>query len=111
MTSVSLVERRGWACGTPPGMRPHLAVKRKRSNGRGRTEEVGPVEETRQEGDEQVWVEPAGRALPGCRGSHVDAEWPAPGVMQWVAGGRSEHLPCIAECERLPGCGGESSGK
>ena len=77
----------------------------------GQTEEVGPVEETRQEGDEQVWVEPAGRALPGCRGSHVDAEWPAPGVVQWVAGGRSEHLPCIAECERLPGCGGESSGK
>lgn len=27
----SLVERRGRACGTPPGMRPHLAVKRKRS--------------------------------------------------------------------------------
>lgn len=52
---------------------------------RGQAEEDWPVEETGQEGDEQVWVKPEGGALPGGRDSHVDPERPLPGVVQWVA--------------------------
>lgn len=78
MTSVRACRGEGRACGTPPGMRPHLAVKRKRA---------GPVEGARREGVEQVWVEPAGRFLEGAAAAGDAVSGQRSGVVQWVAGG------------------------
>ena len=60
MNSVSLVERWG------AGLRDSAWDAPTSS---GQAEEDGPVEEMGREGDEQVWVKPARRALPGGRGS------------------------------------------
>ena len=71
------------------------------------------MEETRQEGDEQVWVEPAGRALPGGRSSHVDAAaatWMLSGQRRascsgWQAAGVNTFpaSPSVNACQAVAG--------
>lgn len=97
MNSVSLVERWG------AGLRDSAWDAPTSS---GQAEEDGPVEEMGREGDEQVWVKPARRALPGGRGSHVDSEWPALGVLRWwwAAGVATFHaLLSVNACQAVEG--------